>query len=408
MKSPFKNNKGVALLMAMFSMMIMVVIAVQVTERSTVEYLISSRNINRLRAYYAAKAGVDMGLLRILLFKKAQGAVGDKMGEQKSLLNMIWQTPMVWPPQMPDNSSAIAKDTINKSVKESIFKNQYMVTIENEDAKIDINELGSMSKALAQATSKQILKIFISEVENNDDFSDKYRDFDFEELIQNITDWVDEDEESLTGSSERSGYEKYESEFIPPNQAFKTMQEMKMVKGMNDDLYRILKNKVTVFGAKGVNINFAEKDVVKSLDPQITDEIVEEFLKRRNDPDKGPFKNAEDLENFFSENRVSDFNKDGIPIFFDTEYNFRIKSMGQYSNLVREIEVVTYDFDGIKEGVIATLKKEDDEKNSSNGDDTSKSSTQDNQTASKESSSDEKKVTITYKGRPQIVYWWEN
>ena len=172
---PFANNanksfsqRGVAILMAIFSMAVMVVIALEVSERATVEYLISSRGINQVKAYYSAKAGIDMGLLRVLLYKKANAAVGDKLGDNKSALNMIWNTPIMWPPQIPNNATGFTVDEVTKVKSESIFSGQYFVTIESEDSKIDINALGSGSKALAKATKEQLLELLSKEVETNE------------------------------------------------------------------------------------------------------------------------------------------------------------------------------------------------------------------------------------------------
>ncbi|MBT4760618.1 MAG: hypothetical protein HOO06_02875 [Bdellovibrionaceae bacterium] len=424
---PFANNanksfsqRGVAILMAIFSMAVMVVIALEVSERATVEYLISSRGINQVKAYYSAKAGIDMGLLRVLLYKKANAAVGDKLGDNKSALNMIWNTPIMWPPQIPNNATGFTVDEVTKVKSESIFSGQYFVTIESEDSKIDINALGSGSKALAKATKEQLLELLSKEVETNEAFAEEHKNDDFEELINNITDWVDEDEESLTGTSEGSGYSKFNSDLIPPNQPFKTLEEIKMVKDLSDDVYQLLKQNVTVYGAQGINVNLADTKILTSLSPQITDEIAAEIKKHIADPDKGPFKNLEDFNSFLDYEGVSDFNTEGIPLFFDIQYNFRIKSVGQSTNITKEIEVVTFDFEGIKETYITALTKQaeedkapsddEDPQDPKSTDDPKKtpSGTDDTTDKKEDDKKDSEKKTITYKGRPQIVYWWEN
>ena len=85
-------------------------------------------------------------------------------------------------------------------------------------------------------------------------------------------DWVDEDKESRNGGDERGRYPDISSDFIPPNQPFKTVKEMHMVRGMQEMFYKILEGSFTIFGTKGVNVNYASKDVLMALDPTMTDE----------------------------------------------------------------------------------------------------------------------------------------
>ena len=60
------NNRGVALLIAIFSLALMILVAMEVSYETNVEYVVASQKVNRLKAYYAAKAGVELSLLRVL------------------------------------------------------------------------------------------------------------------------------------------------------------------------------------------------------------------------------------------------------------------------------------------------------------------------------------------------------
>ena len=100
-----------------------------------------------------------------------------------------------------------------------------------------------------------------------------------------------------------------------------------------NDFFNLLKDKITIYGVKGININSAEKDVLESLDAQITEEVLNAILERRDNPEKGgPFKSSEDFLSFLEGEDVNteEFNKDGIPLLFGTEHNFVIKSVGTY------------------------------------------------------------------------------
>ncbi|MCB0384477.1 MAG: general secretion pathway protein GspK [Bdellovibrionales bacterium] len=409
--APITNTRGVAMMMALFVMMILTFLATEVAFRTGIENNIAVQGISRLRAYYAAKAGLELSLFRILLYKKAMASFGEQLGENKSMLDPIWQFPFVWPPVLPEELSGVDKSQIQSAVKESKMDASYAVTIESEGGKIDINDLGSDSEALVKATKDQILQIFQVEVENNENFSEKYGTFNFEDLVNHMIDWVDENSESLVGGDERNYYQDVRSEFIPPNAPFKTLNELHMVAEMTDDLYQVLARQVTVYGSKGVNVNYSDKHVLKSLDVQMTDEVVTKVIERRNSPQEGgPFRNYDDFLDFLGSQgvRTDSFNPAGIPLTFDAELNFRIKSVGQYGRVTREIEVVTYDFDNIKERYIDILTKAEEEKK---GDGDGGSDTKDK---GDDKSGDKGKTATTAKklnapkGRPTVVYWYEN
>lgn len=389
------NNKGMAILLALSSMAIMLILAVSVSYDTQVEYQVAAQKVNRLKAHYAAKAGVEISLFRILIYKKAVAALGDNLQKApalQGLINMIWQFPFSWPPVVTDDMNAVAKDKIQSTVKESFMDSQYATTIEGEGGKIDINDLGSPVKEIAEGTYKSVLQIFAVEVENNRSFSDKYRSERFEELVNNLADWVDEDNEGRNRGSEDQLYEQPRDSQIklPPNRAFRTLEELRMAAGMNDDFFNLLKDRVTVYGTKGINPNNASELVLKGLDPQINDEVVGKIIARRSNPEKGgPFRDSEDFFSFISTLGVNTKGIQGlkIPLYFDAEYNFRIISVGKQANILNEIQAITFDVDNLSQRYADYLKTINDTNH-----ETGKA----------------KVKFSTPKGRPTVVYWQEN
>lgn len=409
-------------MMAIFIMTLLTFLAVEVSFRTSVENNIATQGISRVRAYYAAKAAIELSLFRILIYKKVLASIGDQLGDNKSMLDPIWQFPFMWPPLLPDEVNSVDRSQIQSVVNESLMKASYSVSIESEGSKIDINDLGSDSKELVKATKDQLIQIFQFEVEGNEKFADRYRSFNFEEVVNNMIDWVDENTESLNGGDERAYYPDIKSDFIPPNSSFKTLKELHMVAGMTDELYQLLANRVTVFGAKGINVNYSDKNVLRSLDPQLTDEIVDKIMARRSNPSEGgPFQSTKDFYDFIESLgvKVSSFNPAKIPLTFDAELNFRIKATGQYGKVLRNIEVVTYDLDNIKERYIEILTKAEQEEKAATGaagtaDTTGDSTPPSNTDPKKTGEADPKKTApqktklTAPKGRPTIVYWNEN
>lgn len=419
LRRPLKNQKGMAILMALTAIVLMTFVAVEVSYDTNVEYLVASQQVNRLKAYYAARSGVEISLLRILIYKKALGAFGSQLGSNKSMLDPIWSFPFSWPPVLPDDMNSVSKGMIDDVIAESTMDAQYLATIEPEGGKIDINDLGSEIESLRAATKAQILKIFETELQNNESFSRNMTGYNFEELVNNIADWIDPNKESLNGGSESGYYQNVQnSDFIPPNQPLKTLEELHMVSGMTDQIFDVLSKRITVFGVKGINVNYAPKEVLMGLDYSITEEIAEELIARRNNPDQGgPYQNQEDFFNFAQNLNVNvqAIENTGIPLMFGEEFNFRIRSTGQFANVTRDITVITYDYDNLMERYIELWDKSEKEKASNQGDPNQNpnqandqgNTGNNNQADNQGSGSGDPQIKIP-KGRPAIVYWEEN
>lgn len=360
------NKKGSAIMLAMFTVTFVIFLTNEIAGYTIMEYLTSATEIKKVQAQYAAKACLRMNLLRIKAYQQAARALGDNA--PMAMLDMIWQFPLAWPPQLPDEISSFDSSTIKKTVSGSLLKEQFISSISPEGGKIDINDLGSPSENLRLKTKQQLLQRLQTRVlQNDDNFSERYANFNFEELINNIADWVDDDQESLNGGSEKTYYTDYRNEFIPPNRPFKTMQEMHLVAGMTDEIYEVITPHITLYGVKGINVNQADRDVLLSLfsnyDKELSDEIVTEILKRRNNPELGgPFKDEKEFVGFlggYIDPETFNDEKNKVPLFFGVELNFKISCIGVSGNMTREIEAVVYDATSVKARLQAALIRED-------------------------------------------------
>lgn len=344
---------GSALLIALFSVSFMIIIATELMYETSVEFVMSTKAVDEVKAYYAARAGVEISLLRIQIFKKVKSTIGDALPD-KTLLDQIWQFPFAWPPIPPKEASGSTKDDIQKISKKSGMQAKYLVTISSEGSKIDLNDLVSTSKVIAKSTHDQVVQMFQSRVQYDEAFAAEYRGYDFNKLVNNITDWMSSEPQSLNGGDKKNSYQDFKSEFVPPSQPFKTLQELHMVAGMTDSLYEVLAPSVTIFGAKAVNINQATKEILMSLSSQITEDRAKEILKARSNPNRGPFRDMKDFLGFLASLGISGNpfldaqTQQEIPLSFSSESNFRIKSTGISGKLQKNIETVVYDFDQVK------------------------------------------------------------
>lgn len=362
MRKRLGNNKGIAIITAILALAFLTYLATEVTYDATVEYAVNSQQLKRLKAYYAARAGVEVSLLRIKAYQKVTQNLG-KDAQNFPMINMIWQFPLQWPLVLPDanpNMSLTDKAALEESKEGSFFDATFDTQISDEGSKIDLNDLVSPSKVLRENARRQLLNAFQQEVENNQRFEALYRNYRFEELINQIADFMSSQRASLNGGDKAAAYNDTDYRGYPPNRAFRTLSELRVIPMMEEELFKIIESRATVFGLKGINPNTATKDVLMSLDISITAEIADRLIKRReNDAEGGLFKSPDDfwsaVESFGG--RIST-DKAQIPIVTDSLTSFRIKSTGIYSNVRSQIEVIVVDFDQVATRLADFVKKE--------------------------------------------------
>ncbi|HEX4922697.1 MAG TPA: type II secretion system protein GspK [Bdellovibrionales bacterium] len=367
--------------MAIFCVILISFLATEVSFDATAEYLIASEEAKRVQAYYAAKSGVKLSLLRINLYQEVKSTMGEmaKQAGQEGLLEMVWQMPFYWPPSalLPEEVSRVDRELISEVEGESLMEGRYRADITSEAAKLDLNDLVSPSKSLAEITRKQLIRLLENKLNADDDWAREYRGLRAEEIVNNIIDWMDADSDGRNSGDEKQPYAELQAgDAIPPNQPLKTLEELHMIEGVTDEIYAYLSPLVTVYGVKGVQVNRAPADILRSIDPQITDEAAKAIIKRRDDKQLGgPFKDEKDFLAFISGPEVgintASFNQDKVPLIFDNEFSFRIRSSGEAGSsskpTTREIIAIVYDFDKVKErlGKIVAEDKAKDNPNPS-------------------------------------------
>jgi general secretion pathway protein K len=406
-----KNKKGVALVMALTILMFMVYIAKEVSKDSLVEYVVNSQELNRLKAYYAARNGMQVALLRVKIFQQtARLPLPPGLAGQ---LDQIWKFPFAWPIPIDKDVNSVAKDSMAKSNKESFMDGSYSHTIEDEGSKIDVNDLISPSKTLREITKKQLLTIFERKLEFDEEFRKNYQSFKFEDLVNRMIDWMSDKNSSAGGGDKKQYFSELGSTY-PPNRGFRTLDEMRLIPGMTEEFFALLSSQVTIYGMKAINPNTASDQVLKSLDKGMTDEAVKEAIERRKSPDLGgPFKGADsaacskDFKDFVvSRGARLDPSFDQIPMVCDKVVNFRISSIGFFgggSQAVRkEITTIVVDISraaNLVKGYVDKEKAAGNPAPAGGGGATGGGTGQ---------TSPAPKQDPLPKGPPRVVYWSEN
>ena len=352
-----KNQNGVALLITLIAVLIMIFMAVEIGYNTQVELKVGASQLDRLKAYYLAKSGIQISLLRINAYKVVQQRFGSQLGANKSDLDMIWSFPFAWPPILPAEAGSFDKEAVKKVMKETFIDGTFQTQIEGESGKVDINDLASPSDSLRKATNAELVQIIQNRMNVDDDWARDHENVKPQEIINNIQDWVSSSPDSVNGGSKTSGYGNGDPPVNPTNRPMKTLNELHYVKGVTDDIYNLLAPRLTVYGVKGINVNYAGAQVIQGLDKNMTAEIAQKVVDHRTDPKGGPFQGQQDFYAFLQQQGINTQTFDTnpvIPILYDSEVNFSIKSTGIYGKAQREIVAIVYDFDKVK-GQLAVL-----------------------------------------------------
>lgn len=355
-----KRQRGVALIISLFAVMVLSFIAVELSYDVSIEYIISNKEYHRLRAYYAAKSGIELSRFRIHVYKQIARQFQGQLAGKQHLLDMIWRFPLVWPitSVLPEDLVRVEREQIQDVVNESLMGSvQYSTQISSEGSKIDLNDLASPAVGLSKVTRMQLEEIFAKSVEEETDFGRELSDsnINYEEIIDNITDWIDNDNAAQRGGDESQLYSDViiQNEIegsLPPNRPFRTLQELKMVSGVSSKIYNFLAPHITVYGSKGINPNYTGPHLLRSLDPaNITDEVIALIEERKNDPSQGLFKDESDFFSFLRDLGINtqEIKNQNIPFYFGSEYNFMIKSTGISSHVQKDIIAIVYDIDAV-------------------------------------------------------------
>ncbi len=145
------------------------------------------------------------------------------------------------------------------------FPGDFKLEFENEDTKININLLDSAAKEAVARTlwglvEPQVYDFLFLENTSRREFVTR------EELIANIADWVDgDDERYLIGGDERSMYEEFSPRYEVKNARFDTIDELRMVYGVDEVVFRLLSPFVTVYSSGRININKAHPIILESI-----------------------------------------------------------------------------------------------------------------------------------------------
>jgi general secretion pathway protein K len=257
-----RDERGVALLLALLVLTLLVALILEFDAEARREYQEAAAFRDNVKATTLVRAGVQAARAALQLDVQKQKQSGDSF----DALTDVWATPLT-----------------NYQVGDGSLTAQ----IDDEAGKLNLNDLAASAgdPNAKQAPVKRIKRLFELLQFNPD-------------VVDAVVDWVDPDDTPEPSGAETSYYQTLRPAYRAANGPLETLSDLRLVKGMTDDMIRKLSRYVTVFPREGgskVNINTADPIVLQALDPGVTQAMASEIVAGR------PYKTPQDTE------RVSSF-----------------------------------------------------------------------------------------------------
>ncbi len=275
-----RDQQGIALIIVLWILTLLMLISSSFIHAMRTEINIVGNSVSRAKLEAAANAGVQRAILE-----------------------------MSKPPQFADRWN-----TFGVPRAWSFNGTPMQVSILDESGKIDIN-VGN--EALMRG-------LFRSQGATEEEAAS---------LMEAILDWRDADSLKRPRGAEEAEYLAAGLTYKPANATFQAIEELQLVLGMNQALYRRLAPLITIYSRQaGINSQIASREVLRAI-PGVTEIQIEEYLKLR---------------------ELARTNKQAIPVFAPAALypsfgngvmNIRVEATGEDgSGFVREAVVLRLPF----------------------------------------------------------------
>ncbi len=347
---------GVAIIIAVMVISMMFIFISDIIINSAVSIRMALATRDNIKAEYLAKSGKNIGILLLtgdLLFDMTLWQQTKKKpadGEQDfwALFNGM--------PIGGGTAKTVAMSVENFDLNKvndqkvidtlDMFDGEFTVNIVDEQKKININNC-----ALGRGEECLPLLLALMSCPAEKEYLSRKK-VTAEELAANIKDWVDQSASVTNGSTfsaEEDGYSERRPDVKPKNAPFDSMQEIKLVAGWDDDLYKIFSPYLTIYPIKKnkddknrINLNSSSLEMMSCLTKANEDNLRRAMLAYNPAPDEEKLQDVAGLKEVKKRLRVLFGSADKK---LDKQFTyrsdvFRLNIKGEVGDQVRELEMV--------------------------------------------------------------------
>ena len=313
------HREGSIFIITLWSLCLLSILAVGLGSKVSQDINVASYFQNKPQAQYLAEAAI----------KRAQAILEDDTNTFDSL-NEFWVTGRY----ADDGESVFDKAELGNGV--------YSIGMVDEDRKVNIN-------TASQDILEKLFRI-AGELEVDDAHI----------IASSIIDWRDTDSNALEGGAEDSFYKQLEISYECKDGNFQVLEELLLVRRMTNDIFLKVKDFITVYGDRKVNINTAPRLVLRALGMSevLVDKII--FYRRGDDgiegtQDDNVLKNSANIANDLKSgvglteeelNKIVELTSTGLLTL--SSKNFTINAEGKISRRREKIVCIVDKEKGIK------------------------------------------------------------
>lgn len=325
---PRKNQKGIALMVALFAIIMMVSFVSDLIISSTVQINMAMASRDKIKSQYLAKSGANLGVYVVsasyLMKKLIKSGVLPMQKSATDGPSSLWAMVNSWPAFGRETVDFVTGDDKKLSQEESdvfgvgglfnediaekmrMFEDAFSIRIKDEGSKINISGCKSNSSVACEDALAQLELLFSCPVEK--EFLEQ-QGLSPKEMAYRIRDYISERNEADPNSNIDSKDGPYQR-FATPYEAKKTYldspEELRLVHGWNQDLHEVFKPYITIYPSfrpkprvvqSIMNINTAPRELMACLFPEslkqsCREKMLQNTEKQKNkgenfSPDKG-------------------------------------------------------------------------------------------------------------------------
>lgn len=295
-----KNEGGFALLLSLLVVLLLTVLILEIDFLARADLRAAGNFRDDLKAFYLARSAVSAG--------EAILKEDSRFSNKYDGLDELWAYPV---PEYPLGDGVLSG------------------AITDETGKFNLNSLvdehGKTTATAQKTRHKQLRRLF--ELLQIDP-----------ELADPIVDWVDIDGEPISAyGAEEESYRRLDPPYSAKNARFDTLEELHMVWGITDDVYRKISPYLTVYGDGLINVNTADSLMIQSLDFEggIDESIAGRLIENR------PYENKQKFIDSVPADVKTRFTTSGATSGIDIKSNFfSITAEGKVQNTRKIVRAI--------------------------------------------------------------------
>jgi general secretion pathway protein K len=252
------GQRGVALLATMMAVSLMTILIIDFTNSTSIAYRSAANQANQLRAYYLARSAVQVGIA-LLADDVRKSALSNT--PRVDSFQSLWALPL---PPLP-----VGGGWANLSIID-------------EGRKLNINQLVGPNGQINQPFADTLTRLLTT------------LGLDPTVVMPPIVDWLDPDSIDSPGGAESDYYLRLMPPYEARNGPMPTIGDLRLIKGIDETMFRRLRNFITTTPSSRVNINTAPPEVLMAVAPQLSESasVLQTILETRM---QHPYTNLADL-----------------------------------------------------------------------------------------------------------------